>query len=172
MGKWRRKESVYLLLRLFLLPHGMSVSVLVHSVATVLSSMTGIRDLKVSCQNLKNMRTGLKEPTFLSSHSFRAWKDLSFSNTKFKGPLPSWTFEKTFKVTYLKRVRPRREDRRELPPFPEFSSYSGCFFFYSFIEFSWEPHGKEFFFVIIHFTDVKEVRRLLAQTFQLASGRP
>lgn len=98
MGKGRKKGTDHLLLWFFLLPHEMRVGVLFHDVAVVLSSMTYIHDLKVSHQNLKNLRTGLKEPTFLSRYSLRAHKGLSLSNLKFKGTLLSWISEEVFKV--------------------------------------------------------------------------
>ena len=73
MGTWGRKGTDYLLKWLFLLPHWMSVGALVHGVPMILLSMTSIHDLTISPQNLKNMRIGLRKPTFLSSPGFRAW---------------------------------------------------------------------------------------------------
>lgn len=101
MGKGREKGTAHLLIRLFLLPHEMRVGVLFHDVAVILSSMTYIRDLKVSHQNLKNLRTGLKEATFLSRYSLRAHKGLSLSNLKFKGTLLSWISEVFEVFVYL-----------------------------------------------------------------------
>lgn len=98
MGKGRKKGTAHLLTWLFLLPHEMRVGVLFHNVAVVLSSMIYIHDLKVSHQNLKNLRTGLKESTFLSCYSLKAPKGLSLSNLKFKGTLLSWISEEVFKV--------------------------------------------------------------------------
>lgn len=101
MGKGRKKGTAHLLIWLLLLPHEMRVGVLLHDVAVVLSSMTYIHDLKVSHQNLKNLRTGLKEATFLSRYSLRAHKGLSLSKLKFKGTLLSWISEEVSKSLYI-----------------------------------------------------------------------
>ena len=72
LGKGRQKGTGSSLTRLVHLPPWDECGCLVHSVAMVLSPMTGVCHLNVSHQSLRTMRIGLKKPTFSSSPGCRA----------------------------------------------------------------------------------------------------
>lgn len=142
-------------------PHWMSVGALFHGVPMILLSMTSIHGLTISPQNLKNMRIGLRKPTFLSSPGFRAWLEFELQKSEVQRAfafLGFWGRVQSL-IVYLRRVRHRREDRREpLSPFIEASSCFGCFT--SIISLSPHENPLKRDVVIMHFTDVEaEVER-------------